>query len=108
MTGGGGVMGGGGMMGGGMMGPGMMGGWGILGWLGMLLVPLLILAGFVLVLAWLVQQVSRAPAGGSPAAPSAAAFPCPHCGRFVQADWRACPYCGGGLATGGPPGEATP
>jgi hypothetical protein len=49
---------------GGMIDPGMMmGGWGILGWIWMLLVPI---------------------AAGE-------ATPCPHCGRFVQVGWRACP-----------------
>jgi len=91
----------GGMMGGGgMMGPGMMGGWGILGWMWMLLVPILFVTALVLGVVLLTRQASPPQGGGGPAE---TAVPCPHCGRLVQVDWRACPYCGNPLV-GGPPG----
>lgn len=85
---------------GGMMGPGMMGNWGILGWIWMLLVPIAFLAVLVLGLLWLARQMSPPQADGGPAGD---AVPCPHCGRFVQVGWRACPYCGKALVTDGPP-----
>ncbi len=84
----------GGWGGGMMMGPGtsMMGGG--LAWMWMFLVPLLILAALVLAIVWLARQGSRStsppfsPTGGGDV------IPCPHCGRHIRADWRACPYCG--------------
>jgi len=98
----------GGMMGGGgMMGPGMMGGWGVLGWLGMLVIPGILVALLVLGALWLARQVSPSGAGGGNGT-TAKAVPCPHCGRFVQVGWRACPYCGNALAADGPPGDASP
>jgi hypothetical protein len=80
----------------GMTGPGhmfgggsMMGGFGMpfFGF-GMLLWPLLFIGLIVLGIVWLVRTVSTP---GAPAAPQAA---CAHCGKPVQAAWKACPYCG--------------
>ncbi len=96
----GGIMGRGGMMGAG----GMMGGWGLLGWFPMLLVPITLVAVFVLGIAWLARQAWQPPPGSGP--PSTA-IPCRHCGQFVQASWRACPYCGGALVSDGPPDAAS-
>jgi hypothetical protein len=57
---------------------------GILG----ILIPL----AFSLVSIALVAVVLRAVPGDT-AADRPAMKPCPHCGRPLQADWRACPYC---------------
>jgi hypothetical protein len=87
-----------GMMGGWGYGPmGMMGGWGYapFGWIGMLfmwLIPLGVLALFVLGGVALLRAVGG---GGPPAAP--VTFPCPSCGRAVQVGWRHCPHCGTAL-----------
>ena len=94
------------------MGPGMMGGqtqggwcpfcggrgafpgWGLgglLGWfflLGMIFVPLAVLALLILGVVWLVRTTS-----GSPRQTDSSAASCPHCGRAVEVDWRACPFC---------------
>ncbi|MEK6574587.1 MAG: hypothetical protein AABZ58_09785 [Chloroflexota bacterium] len=77
---------------GGMMGGfrgGMMGGFGLpfFGF-GMILWPVLFVGLIVLGIVWLVRTVSTP---GAPAAPQAA---CAHCGKPVQAAWKACPYCG--------------
>jgi len=89
-----------GMMGGGMMGPGMMGGFGFglgpLGWIFMLvgwLIPLGFLALVVLGVVWLARAVSGQPARALPQPPAPTAS-CPQCHRGLQADWKACPYCG--------------
>lgn len=79
----------------GMMGPGhMLGGRGMMGWFGMpffgfgmLLWPLLFIGLIVIGLVWLVRSVT------TPAQP-AAAVACAHCGKPLQASWKACPYCG--------------
>ena len=82
----------------GMMGPGhmfggapMMGGFGMpLFGLGMLLWPLLFVGLIVLGAVWLIRSVA-APAA-RPQAPAGVA--CSHCGKPLQAGWKACPYCG--------------
>lgn len=82
---GGGMMEGGHMFGGvgGMMGG--LGGFWLLG--GLLRLVFFVLVGLGIV--WLVRAASgnRHPMawGGSP---------CPHCGKPVNADWKACPHCG--------------
>jgi hypothetical protein len=87
--------GGWGMMGPGGMGPGMMGGWsfGLVGWIGMILMWLIPIGLVILVVAGIVWVVRSIGSGGTPAPTRA----CPNCGRFVQADWKNCPYCGEGL-----------
>ena len=83
----------------GMMGPAnmygggsMMGGFGMpfLG-LGMILVPLLFVGLIVVGIVWLVKSVAT-PAAPQP--PVAASAFCIHCGKALQAGWKACPYCG--------------
>lgn len=70
----------------------MMGGLGTMGLfgLGMLVVPLLFVGLLVLGGVWLVR--SMAP----PAAPPqlGASASCANCGKALQANWKACPYCG--------------
>ena len=77
-----------GMMGGRhMWGGGMMGGFGFMG-ITMLLWPLLFIGLIVLGVVWLVRAVTQ---------PSASVLPtatCAHCGKPIQAGWKACPYCG--------------
>lgn len=84
---------------------GMMSGIGILAGLWMLVTPLAFVAALILLVRWLARPASEHPAGGGTA--PASAIPCPHCGRFVQVGWRACPYCAGPLgvdpAVGGVP-----
>lgn len=76
-----------------MMGPGMMrgyNGFGLFGglvMLGMVLVPLLLIGVLITGVVALLRGT-----GGSTTPPGAR--PCPHCGRYIQADWVACPYCG--------------
>ncbi len=80
----------------GMMGPGhMFGGRGMMGGFGMpffgfgmILWPLLFVGLIVLGIVWLARTVSTP---GAHAVPQAA---CTHCGKPVQAGWKACPYCG--------------
>ncbi|MBI3363074.1 MAG: zinc ribbon domain-containing protein [Chloroflexi bacterium] len=82
----------------GMMGPGhmfggghMLGGFGMPFFgIGMLLWPVLVIGLIVLGVVWLARSIS------SPGAtqPPAATIPCAHCGRPLQAGWKACPYCG--------------
>lgn len=82
----------------GMMGPGhMFGGRGMMGGfgmpffgLGMLLWPLLFVGLIVLGVVWLVRAVAT-PHTPPPLAATAA---CAHCGKPLQAGWKACPYCG--------------
>ena len=79
----------------GMMGPGHMWGGGMIGGFGMpffgitmLLWPLLFIGLIVLGVVWLVRAVTQ---------PSASVLPtatCAHCGKPIQAGWKACPYCG--------------
>ena len=82
----------------GMMGPGhmfgggsMMGGFGMpfFGF-GMILGPLLFVGLVVLGVVWLVRMASTP---GAPALLQSAGA-CAHCGKPVQAGWKACPYCG--------------
>lgn len=84
----------------GMMGPNhmfgggsMMGGFGTMGLfgLGMLVVPLLFVGLVVLGVVWLVKSVAS-PAPPQP--PAAAGAFCANCGKPLQANWKACPYCG--------------
>ncbi len=77
----------------GMMGPGMMGGWGFgpFGWIGMILMGLIPIGFIVLTVLGVVWLVRAVGGGMNPAAPMRT---CPSCGRVVQADWKACPYCG--------------
>jgi len=81
----------------GMMNRGsMMGNFGFGGGLGLLMLasrcvlPLLVVAGIVALVVWLVRRQS-------PKALSTAASdtkPCSSCGKPVQAGWVACPFCG--------------
>jgi hypothetical protein len=85
----------------GMMGPGMMGGaypysgwsWfgGFLMMIGMILLPLALVGVLVAGIFLLFRNQGNA-------ASNQAARPCPHCGKFVQTGWAACPYCGEKLA----------
>jgi hypothetical protein len=94
------------------MGPGIMGGrtqggWcsfcggagrygggaygGFYGWLVMsvaVLFPLGVLALIALGIVWLVRALTGSRAQADPSIPS-----CPHCGKAVEVDWRACPFC---------------
>lgn len=79
-----------------MMGPGMMhgyngfGGFGILGglmMLGMIFVPLLLVGAVIAGVVALVRGT-----GSQSTLPGAR--PCPNCGKYIQSDWIACPYCG--------------
>jgi hypothetical protein len=96
----------------GLMGPGMMGGeWsgglcplcggtgrypggffgGILGWVFILagmLFPLGFLVLLILAIVWLVRAVTRPPSGTTPSPQT-----CRRCGKPVEVDWRACPFC---------------
>ena len=87
----------------GTMGPGhmygggsMMGGLGMMSFfgIGMFLVPLLVIGLIVLGVVWLVRSGIGS---GTPSAPqqslTASRF-CQHCGKPLQAEWKACPYCG--------------
>ncbi len=80
----------------------MMNGFGMMSFFGfgMLLIPLLIVGLIVIGVAWLVKSVA-APAAAQPPAivpeakgSGAAGRFCQHCGKPLQADWKACPYCG--------------
>ncbi len=78
----------------GMMGPGMMWGFAPFGWMGMILmwlVPLTFLGLLVAGIVWAVRTFS------GPGSSYLGARTCPN-GHAVQADWRACPYCGESLA----------
>ena len=80
----------------GMMGPGMMSGWGRGGMMGgfgfmpfggfMFLGPLLFIGLIVLGVVWLVRTLT-------PTQPVVATT-CSHCGKTIQPNWKACPYCG--------------
>ena len=74
----------------GMMGPGMMrgwGGWGMSGFgLGMMAWPLLLVVLVGVGIYWSTRGQNQTPA--------APARTCSSCGRPLQADWKACPYCG--------------
>ncbi len=78
----------------GMMGPGMMGGYSMMGFgfLTMLFVPLLVIGAVVVGVVALVRGLG----GAAPATPGMqpGSRPCAHCSKFVQSDWKACPYCG--------------
>lgn len=82
----------------GMMGPRhmwggvpMMGGFGMPFFgLGMLLFPLLFIGLIVLGVVWLVRSATSST---TPQPPAASLF-CAHCGKPLQAGWKACPYCG--------------
>lgn len=77
-----------GMMGPGhMWGGGMMGGFGFMG-ITMLLWPLLFIGLIVLGVVWLVRAV------GQPGASVLPTVTCAHCGKPIQAGWKACPHCG--------------
>lgn len=93
------------------MGPGMMGGdfgyhmpFGGIGMSFMWLIPLLIVGLLVAGAIASIVSLSR-PSNPSPAilppAPAvygtATAQPCPNCGRGVEPDWVACPYCAASL-----------
>ena len=78
----------------GMMGPGMMWGFAPFGWMGMILMMLIPLTFLGLLAAGVVWAV-RAFSGSGPG--YSGARTCPN-GHAVQADWRACPYCGEPLA----------
>lgn len=73
---------------GGYGGYGMMGGgFGFMPFGGfMFLGPLLFLGLIVLGVVWLVRALT-------PIQP-VAATPCTHCGKTLQPNWKACPYCG--------------
>jgi hypothetical protein len=79
-----------------MMGPRMMhgyngfGGFSMFGGLmmfGMILVPLILIGAVIAGVVALVRGIA-----GSSTPP--AARPCPHCSRYIQAEWVVCPYCG--------------
>lgn len=84
-----------GMMGGPnhMFGGGSMMGFGMpfLG-IGMILGPLLVVGLIVVGVVWLVRTGSGTPSA-LPQPPAASKF-CQHCGKPLQAEWKACPYCG--------------
>lgn len=82
----------------GLMGPGhMAGGWGMMGMpfgfglAGMLLGPALFIGLLVVGVAWLVRGAAMS---GSTRPPAAVGVACAHCGRPLEAGWKACPYCG--------------
>ena len=69
----------------------MMGGFGMPFFgIGMFLWPLLFIGLIVLGVVWLVRTVATP---GAPQPPAATAA-CAHCGKPIQAGWKACPYCG--------------
>jgi hypothetical protein len=70
----------------------MMGGFGMtsLFGLGMLVVPVLFIGLLVLGVVWLVKSVAT-PAASQPPVAGAS---CANCGKPLQANWKACPYCG--------------
>jgi len=94
------------------MGPGMMGGqtqggWcpfcggtgrssggflgGVFGWVFMLMAivfPVGLLVLLILGIVWMARVVSR-----STAQSASPGQTCPHCGKAVEVDWRACPFC---------------
>ena len=80
----------------GMMGPGhmfsggpMIGGFGMPFFsIGMWLLPLLFVGVIALGIVWLVRAIT--PSGMPPATNAM----CAHCGKPLQAGWKACPYCG--------------
>lgn len=81
----------------GMMGPGhmvgggsMMGGLGMFG-ISMVLGPLVFVGLIGVGIVWLVKSLAT-PAAPQP--PAAASAFCIHCGKALQAGWKACPYCG--------------
>ncbi len=97
----------GGRYGGMMRGYGMMGpGFGHMfpfGWIGMLLglvIPVGLLVLLVVGGIWLVTRLAKpgSPAN-SPIQPlqNVPSRSCPSCGKPVQGDWKACPYCGSSL-----------
>lgn len=91
----------GGMMGGyGMMGRGS-GYYNPLGWLGMVfmwLVPLGIVILLVVGVVALINNLTRSASKPSQPIPPATGKTCPSCGKPVQVDWVACPYCGQALS----------
>jgi hypothetical protein len=89
-----------------LSGPGMMyqlpmmgGGWGGGAMVGLAmlvircLLPILIVAGFIVLIVLLVRKSSK---GASPAesAPPPTGKVCSACGKPVEAGWVACPHCG--------------
>lgn len=79
----------------GMMGPGHMWGGGMMGGFGfpfmaitMLAFPLLFVGLIVLGIVWLVRATTQT--GVAPLA----TVNCAHCGKPIQAGWKACPHCG--------------
>ena len=81
----------------GMMGPGMMGGYNMMGgfgFLAMLFVPLLFIGALVVGVVALIRGLGGVAPVGPVAGGQPGSRPCPHCGKFVQSDWKACPYCG--------------
>jgi uncharacterized membrane protein len=81
-----------GMMGNWGYSPMMYGGFGMMGGLMMLLVFLVPLGVIALIVVGVVALLRR-PAQMTPP-PQNPAKTCPNCGRSVQTDWTACPYCG--------------
>ena len=87
-----------GRLGYGGFGPGMMGGgypmmgFGFLAMLGMVVVPLAVLALGVVGIAALLRSGNTSTAPVAPAAPAVPA--CTNCGQVVQTGWVACPHCG--------------
>ena len=84
----------------GMMGPGMGGrGWSERGFFGStfgwgfmliaMMFPLGLLLLLILGIVWLVRSFGRPTSEATP--PSVRT--CPHCGKAVEVDWRACPFC---------------
>lgn len=73
----------------------MMGGFGMpfLG-IGMFLGPLLVVGLIVVGIVWLARSGSNGSSPIGPLQPSVTGKFCQHCGKPLQAEWKACPYCG--------------
>jgi hypothetical protein len=67
----------------------MMGGWGVLGWIGLVLrwlTPVVLIGLCIALGVWWLRNRKA-----SPPVPTAT---CARCGKPVEAEWVACPYCG--------------
>jgi uncharacterized membrane protein len=90
---------------------GMMGGYGMmgrsysfmspLGWLGMALFILLSVGALVLLViggVWVVSSLVKSGKVTPAIPPAVASKTCLSCGKSVQTEWKACPYCGNSLS----------